>query len=284
MKLVVFTSLKPPIGVSGEIQRKALSNWREFFPGVEILNFETSACGAEDLGLDVRTVVLPGNGRVPTFNAMVKWLFTHTESELLLYSNGDLLFDGSLMKVCEAMPQGNFLLTGQRIDRTGDGEKRLHRPCGMDYFLFRRGLFLDLPPVVMGRSYCDSALVAYCLRKRVPVIDASYSVRVEHQFHDYGHIAGGRRTVCSGDAARQNLVANGLRSFASHCIDATQTLLPNGLLVPNIRASVLRKLEVDLFYRRGWRRCPPFNAIWNLLTRGGRYGKNPHWPDVKDIR
>ena len=158
-----------------------------------------------------------------------------------------------------------FLLTGQRVDILADGTKRLHRPSGMDYFVFRRGMFYDLPKVLMGRAYCDCALVAYCLRKGIPVIDASFALRVEHQFHDYGHIKGGRTTVWQGEDAKANKRDNDLQDFGPHVLDATHTLLPDGRLVDNIR------------------KRPMCWKLWHLVTRGGKWWKNPMWDGVRAI-
>lgn len=281
MKLVLFTSFKPFVGNAAILQACSLANWRTILPMAQIVNFETESANAEDYPALVNTIQLHEEGLVPSFGAMVKGLVDHVDADLFLYANGDILFDKTILTALRSVPPHTFLLTGQRIDRDEQGERRLHRPSGMDYFLFRRGMFANLPSVTMGRAYCDSALVADCLRYRIPVIDASFAVRVEHQYHDYGHIEGGRESVWEGADARQNLKDNDLRPFAPHCIDATQTLLPDGRIVPTIRPSHLRRLEVFFYYRHGWRWCPPFNALWNLMTRGGRYGRNPQWEGVR---
>lgn len=274
--LAVFTSFKPFTGAAADIQRRSLANWCTVFPDAEIVNFETAA--DELMPPDLRTVVIDeGKGKVPLFGSMVRWMEANTGADLFLYANGDILFPLDLGVRFASLPDGSFLLTGQRVDIGADGIKKLHGPSGMDYFIFRRGMFNDLPDVVMGRAYCDSALVAHCLRKRISVIDGSFAIRVEHQFHDYGHVKGGKESVWTGDAAQQNLKINRLRGFAPHCIDATEMLLEDGRIASNVRASLLRRVETEFYYRRGWRWCPPFNAWWNLLTRGGKMCKNPKW-------
>ena len=212
-------------------------------------------------------------GPLVPFKRMVEDVEKDSESEILVYANADVLFDKSQMlqlerALGEQLPPilcGEFLLTGQRIDIAEDGTKRLHRPSGMDYFIFKRGMFYDLPKVIMGRAYCDSALVAYCLRRNIPVIDASYTLRVEHQFHDYGHIVGGRSSVWKGDEAIENKKLNDLRDLGPNVLDATHTLLPDGRFVPNIR------------------KRPQCWALWNFLTRGGKWWKNPKWDGVAGI-
>lgn len=252
MELAIFTALKPSEGRVGEIQATSLENWRTVFRDAEIIKFE---------------------GSLVPFKRMVEDVEHESESEILMYANADILFSKSeilqLERVlCERLPSVScrgFLLTGQRIDILEDGTKRLHRPSGMDYFIFKRGMFYDLPKVVMGRAYCDCALVAYCLRRKIPVIDASYTLRVEHQFHDYGHIVGGRSSVWKGDEAIENKRLNDLRDFGPNVLDATHTLLQDGRIVPNIR------------------KRPQCWGLWNLLTRGGKWWKNPKWNGVSRI-
>ena len=251
--MVIFTSLKPSTGVAAEIQRRALENWRQCFPESRIITFE---------------------GPLVPFREMVEMVERETDAEILMYANGDVLFEvGNVLtqrrrdsEYTENLSrEKGFLLTGQRIDILADETKRLHRPSGMDYFVFRRGMFRHLPKVLMGRAYCDCALVAYCLRMGIPVIDASFALRVEHQFHDYGHVKGGRTTVWQGDDAKANKRDNDLQDFGPHVLDATYTLLPDGRLVGNIR------------------KRPKCWKLWHLVTRGGKWWKNPKWDGVRNV-
>lgn len=252
MKLAIFTPVKPIEGLAGERQARSLENWRTVFCGADIIEFE---------------------GPLVPFREMVVAVEHDSDAEWMMYANADVLFDRSQVeglghRLIEQHPaelDGDFLLTGQRIDILEDGSKRLHRPSGMDYFVFHRGMFKDLPKVTMGRGYCDSALVVYCLRRGMPVIDASFALRVEHQFHDYGHIVGGQNVAYQGVEALENKRNNRLMDFGPNSLDATHTLLPDGRVVPNIRK------------RPGcWR-------LWHLLTRGGKYWKNPKWEGVAGI-
>ena len=251
-RIAVFTSLKPMEGRAKAIQERSLANWQDVFRGAAFVEFE---------------------GPLVPFAEMVEQVEQDSDADVLIYANADVLFDRKqVWTLCSPfytqMPEilcGEFLLTGQRIDVLEDGSRRLHRPSGMDYFVFRRGMFHDLQRVVMGRAYCDNALLAYCLRRGVPVVDASFALRVEHQFHDYGHMAGGRKAVWEGDEAMANKLNNALRDFGPNVLDATHTLLPDGRIIPNIRKRP-----------RCW-------ALWNFLTRGGKWWKNPKWPGVEGI-
>jgi hypothetical protein len=43
----------------------------------------------------------------------------------------------------------------------------------IDYFVFSRGFFVDLPPLVVGRVHCDDWTVWKALEMKKPVVDAS---------------------------------------------------------------------------------------------------------------
>ncbi|MBQ3749231.1 MAG: hypothetical protein II863_17625 [Kiritimatiellae bacterium] len=251
-ELAILTATKPFEGKTGDIQKRAFVNWRDVFGRPDIVEFD---------------------GPLVPFREMVEAVEHDVDGDWLMYANADVLFDkeqvwGLYRHWVGRLPvilKGDFLLTGQRVDILEDGTRKLHRPSGMDYFVFKRGMFHDLPRVLMGRAYCDNALVAYCLRRGVPVVDASFALRVEHQFHDYGHVVGGRKAVWEGDEAMANKRNNSLRNFGPDVLDATHTLLPDGRIVPNIRKRP-----------RCW-------GLWNFLTRGGKWWKNPKWPGVEGI-
>jgi hypothetical protein len=193
----------------------------------------------------------------------------------------------------EGARRGDFLMVGQRVDlkrgavfdpdHFDDELKRVlrmrqaevHRPSGMDFFVFRRGMFQDLKPLIVGRGGYDSALVASCLRQGIPVIDASFALPVIHLWHDYGHLPGGRQQAHYGADAQANFSIHGLRSFGPNCVDADLMLLRTGEIVPNRRRSWLRMLEMAWYYKRGWRGCPRFCQVWHVLTRGGRLVEQP---------
>src|SRR6202041_150428 len=77
-------------------------------------------------------------------------------------------------------------------------------PDAVDYFLFSRHLYRDLPPFVVGRVYWDHWLVWKARSTSVPVIDASADVLAIHQNHDYGYHARGLQGVKTDSESRLN--------------------------------------------------------------------------------
>ena len=67
--------------------------------------------------------------------------------------------------------------------RNPDWQRHLHdlalktskqrTPDWIDYFVFSRGLFEDLPPLVVGRVFWDNWMVWKALQMKKPVVDVS---------------------------------------------------------------------------------------------------------------
>lgn len=241
--IVIYTSLKSSAGRVAGIQARTMENWRECFPACEVVD------AGEERRFDKCVERLkPG--------AAAAWI------------NADILFNREeVARVRQWMMAVNhpFLIVGQRTDMLPGGQRELHRPSGLDYFFFTKETFDGLPPVVMGRSYCDSALVAHCLRRGIQVVDATKVVTALHQWHDYAHVAGGRSEVFGGEEAQANRRNNRLRNFGPHIADVRCQFLAKvevegeqtscSLLVVKRHVPLLRRLGM-------W-------SLWNRVTRGG---------------
>ena len=255
-EMIVLTSFKPFRDRVGFIQMRAIENWKKTFPGARIVDFQhevrTPVEGVE------RLVVEGEVGHPPTFNAIADWVAQNCRGEICLYLNADILFEGcERCERCERfLPDWDFLGVGQRIDTLPEGGHLLHRPSGMDYFFFRAGMFADLPQTVVGRAYYDCALVAWCLRRGVKVVDLTAVVTALHQWHDYSHVSSGRKEVFEGAEAKANKANNELVDFGPHIADAPYAMMTDGKLVPNPK--------------RSWLRQHGYWKLWNLLTRGGK--------------
>jgi hypothetical protein len=74
------------------------------------------------------------------------------------------------------------------VEREGE----LHSPAGKDYFVFPRGLWAEVPPFALGRQAWDGWLLYQATLRKTAVVDATKSVTIVHQNHDYSHSPGGR--------------------------------------------------------------------------------------------
>ncbi len=222
-----LSSPKPWTGFVQQHQENAVKSWLALHPDIEVILYG-DACGTAEVCKRLGAQHIPDIAAtpqgVPYFGAISDHAAKYARYDIQCYVNCDILFTKNLLDATKHIPFSQFLVIGQRIDLAEGvlmdvakpdileemrslSEKRmatLHPPAGSDYFLFQRGMWHGLPPVVIGRGGYDNALIAFCIKKRIPVIDATMSIIAFHQFHGYGHAEGGASEVFDGDDATTN--------------------------------------------------------------------------------
>jgi hypothetical protein len=177
--------------------------------------------------------------------------------DLVCYCNCDLIL---LPEFCAAVERvrarhERFLMVGRRWDTEirealdfGDGDyragaepawsarvKETARTCGVrqpgwsiDYFAFRRGLYAEMPALVIGRVWWDHWLVWKAREEGAAVVDASEVVTAIHQNHDYGYHPAGATGVWTDEQAQENYRLAGGRWHLLTMDDATHVLGASG--------------------------------------------------------
>jgi hypothetical protein len=267
--LTLFTTAKPFLGHAGVIQRNALRSWTLLRPRCEILLFGDDE-GAAEVAAELGVTHLPQVGR-NEHGKLVSDLFAQAERrashELLCYANADMVLLSDLAGAAARVAQLRrpFLMVGQRwdlevqepLDFDEGWEERLratvreagslHPPYGIDYFLFRRGMWGPMPPFVVGRAAWDNWMVYEARRRRAYVIDATKVVFCVHQNHDYSHYADGKWGAYRGPGALHNRELGGGPERMFNVADATHVLTPQDLRWAVNRRNLrehLRKLVV----------------------------------------
>lgn len=196
------------------IQRNAIESWLALDgPREVILYGDDPGVGttADDLGIQHVADV----ERTEYGTPLLSWVFRHVQQHaqfgVVCYLNCDIILLSNLRDLVSSLRSDNFLAAGQRWDldvrrsidfaapnwrrqlwRCVEQSGRRHPPDGMDYFLFPRGCFADIPPFAVGRPGWDNWLIYHARSRGIPVIDASRTIRVVHQKHDYRHVPLGR--------------------------------------------------------------------------------------------
>ncbi len=285
--ITFLSSPKPFKGIALEHQYRAIRSWLNTADDVEVILFGDSF-GIEEagsnLGVKVVKEVTSAPSGIPYFGSITLYASEHGKYDLQVYLNCDILLSG-ILPALQKIDFTQFLLIGQRIDlgegvfldftkmnwtsklrQLGQaGKATLFPPSGIDYFGFRRGLWKDLPLVVIGRAGFVKALVAYCLRHRIHVVDATYSVIALHQFHDYGHIQGGKQAVWQGEDAQNNYRHAGGTHSRTMVSDASYVLKNSLVTLWQCRGDRLRSLELKLRYELGWNKT---GLILKIISRG----------------
>lgn len=298
--LVLLSCPKAFSGGSARIQRLAVESWLRIGVTPHLVGPTADVESIPD-DLAVDKTVTDGRSDVsilPDFNDLLEVLPTDGYG-LYGYANADIVFpemlhffqfeDGKLFLGTSRLPR-KFLVTGSRWDlqqgvevpplfdtRIGPmgsfiGESiqaqavKLGCPDAMDYFIFPSGLFEDLKTLIVGRGGYDNALIAYCLRRSIPVIDVSREFPVLHQFHGYEHKSGGKREVYLGDEAMFNRRTHDIVHSPPNALDADYILEDGQLKSVPLRCGVLRRVELTLRYRWGMKWLSyPFRVLQRIL-------------------
>lgn len=250
--LTLFTSPKPFRGQIGIIQRNAIASWTMLRPRPEIILFgndEGTEAVAKELGVELMPQVDRNEFGTPLLNDLFGSAQSLATHNLLCFINADIILLSDFTRAVERLIpyQRRFLMVGQRwdievkepLDFDPQWEERLrvhvsrygllHPPTGMDYFLFPRGVWGEIPPFAIGRTAWDNWLIYRARSCGAVVIDATDVVTAIHQNHDYSHVPGGKEAVWNGLEAKRNLELAGGNDRVFTLLDTTHALTNGGL-------------------------------------------------------
>lgn len=223
--LTIFTTPKAFIGQFAIIQENALASWKEVIPEAEIIIFGNeygAAKVAKKYELKHIKEVKTNRIGTPLVSHMFQKAAVLTENPYLMYANCDIVFLENPTRSIKNIKMESFLVSGQRWDLDvnrpmkfkKEWDKRLkeqlkkkgklHQVGGMDYFIFPKSFDFNMPPFAVGRGIWDNWLIYRAKLLKIPVVDATKTIPVIHQNHDYSH-AGGYSTVWFGEEHIQNL-------------------------------------------------------------------------------
>ena len=232
------------------IQDNAIMSWLHLHPQPELILFGNGE-GVRERSVQWGVRHVPDIAQNEFQTPLLHDIFAKAQQlatfDLLAYVNADIILTQDFMEsVTEAANRfRRFLLIGRRRDLRLETRLAFDDPAwadrlrrevlttgklggvmAMDYFVFSRGLYDELPPFAIGRSSWDNWLVWKATTLRVPIIDATKTVVAVHQEHDYLHVAGSRGTFIGPEAERNRALAAG-RSCT--CFDATYLTTPAGM-------------------------------------------------------
>lgn len=199
----IFSTCKPFKWVFASTQRNAIESWVRL--GLEVILVGDDE-GTAEVAREFNCIYVPEVERrqAPLMDSLFQAGRQYASHDILCYSNADIMllsdFVRAVEKAAARFPK-QFLMIGQRWDTpirepwdfSGRWEIRmmrflkavahLHQPQGMDCFVWRRGLYEEIPPFGMGEPANDSWLVWYAIERGIPVIDCTNVVTFVHQWH-----------------------------------------------------------------------------------------------------
>jgi hypothetical protein len=245
--ITLFSIPKAFAGRADEIQRNAVGTWQRLGPDVQVVLFGDDPGVAEaavELGVEHVPVVGRSEAGTPLLDAPFAAAQRLAHNPLLCFVNADILLLTDFRRAAErllamgrpflavgeswdaevARPLGFAAAWEQELRASTRGARR--RGAGaLDYFLFTKELYREIPPFAVGRVAFDNWLVWRASASGARVVDVTPSVRAVHQRHDYGHMAGGRNATRLGSGeGRRNLELAGSKAHLHTRYDATHLL------------------------------------------------------------
>src|SRR5262249_25742853 len=217
--LTLFTTAKAFTGHSGIIQRNALKSWKLLHSDIEIILFgddEGAAEISQELGFRHESHVERnkfGTKRIDYIFRRAQQIARH---DLLCYSNCDMIYTRDFRTALETVQArfSKFLMVGRRWDTDVTSPLDFSSPCwdldavllarekgvrqpgySVDYFAFRRGLYSQMPELVIGRVWWDHWLVWKARMESAAVVDVSPVVTAIQQNHGYSYHPDGAKGV-----------------------------------------------------------------------------------------
>lgn len=262
--LTLFTVPKPFRGHISLIQTNAIQSWLLLHPELEVLllgNEEGTSETASSFGIRQIPEIDCNEYGTPLVNSVFSIAQQVAKYQITCYVNADIILMSDFLPAVQRIQLESFVMVGQRWDlepnesinfsdahwesrlRTRLAESsKLHPATGLDYFVFPRGLYADIPPFAIGRTSWDNWLVYRARSLKIPVIDATKAITAVHQNHDYAHLPGGKAGTVKGPEVERNLELLGGSEYALDISNATSMLTPGGLK----RAITLRHLFYQL--------------------------------------
>jgi hypothetical protein len=254
MKVTVFTSPKAFRGIFDVIQHNAIQSWTRLQPRPEIIlvgdDFGTAEAARTHGCVHVQGVARNEYG-TPLISSIFSLAQQAAGSDVLCYLNSDIILLSDFIPAVSAVrgqvKGERFLLVGRKttvdipepIDfADNDSESALRKRAASgrqgtydsDFFVFRKGMLLDVPPFAIGRCYWTQWFMYDTRRKGIPMIDMTNVVLSIESRHDYSHAAstGGEKRLSGVEFRLNRRLFAGCRYYTT--VDASQVMTKSGLV------------------------------------------------------
>lgn len=287
--LTFFTTAKPFHGHNGIIQRNALQSWKLLHPDAEVILFGDDEGAAETcqwLDLVHHPEVKQHESGTKQLDYMFRRANEIARHNYLCFSNCDIILMGDFWAAFQKVRswRDRFLLVSQRwdldvaspIDFSHPGWAENLRNSALtrgvqrdefwvDFFLFPKPLYLDMPPLIVGHCYWDNWMIWKGLKLKLPVVDASRFVVPVHQNHGYNPKHGRTKGRTLDQLSELNLKLIGGITHARLIGSATHRIALGGELTVSLWHYVdalLPKRKREFLLYRIW--LPTWHTLLNI--------------------
>lgn len=225
---------KPFSGRMKIIQTNAIGSWIQLTENIEIIlmgDEEGTTEIVDKFGLKHIPDIAKSKSGVPLIDSIFNKAVAAAKNKIVCYVNADIILMSDFITAAKLMikQKSKFLAIGkrwdvgieelldfnvgweQRLKNLAKNKGNLHSHTGIDYFLFTKGLYENIPPFSIGRFSWDQWLVYDVVRRGLPVVDCTNDVFVVHQNHDYNHLGQSAKQPGSNKDFEYNLrIAGGV--------------------------------------------------------------------------
>lgn len=241
--MITFLTLpRAFVGEFDALQRMALQSWRTVVPGAQLVLFGDGP-GVREAARALDAVHDPwlecGPGGAPLVDAVFAQGERYAVHDWICFCSADVVLDFAPAQVLWALGGvARPFVVGQRWDverGTDHRGARLHPPCGVDYFLYRRGTIGPVPPFCVRGGGADQWFVWKALTPtakggwQMTVIDATgtiTAIHVAHSHPEWPNGKAGRQGSAEQAYNRRLYEADGMTRF--YGIDAAPYTLVDG--------------------------------------------------------
>jgi len=264
--ITLFTTPKDFTGIFKVIQTNALNSWRVISHDIQIIimgNSDGSKDAAQLINAEhIQDIKCSPEG-TPLLNDLFDIAQKRARYNILAYVNADIILPPNLLREIDHLDNkfNKFLMVGHRwdldvdkfIDFKTEVERKIfwsaieenskkHECTGIDYFIFRKGMYPKLPEFVVGRWGWDNWLIWKARRCMVPVIDCSKNIIAIHQNHGYKyHNISSIEDSKKGSEAKHNIQL--IKNRQLNILDSTHLLSGNKIIKKRDKESKKRYLH-----------------------------------------
>ena len=246
--LTLFTAPKPMTDPHiATIQRNAFASWKALGEQVDVAiigSEEGLAEAAKEFGFKYLPQVARNSLGTPLISSIFYLGRGVNQSPYLAYVNADIILFPEIVDVTKKVGEqiNRFLIVGQRYDLdvpeplSFEGEwverlkehmhsnGKLHPRAGSDYFIYPRTTFDQIPEFSVGRAGWDNWMIYRARKMNWSVVDATKTMDIIHQSHDYSHLPDGQRHYRLPETYENVRLAGGRRTIFD-LNDATDELV-----------------------------------------------------------
>ena len=263
--LTIFSAPKPFSDPHiATIQGNAIRSWLALGADVEVIlvgEEQGLAEAARELSVKHIPQVARNEQGTPLVSSIFSAARLNSTGDLLAYINADILLLPEFLSTARRMAElaDKFILVGQRWDLDvlaaldfaegwqanlrQDIEARgmLHPPAGSDYFIFPRMCYQEIPDFAIGRAGWDNWMIFQARKQGWLAVDATRSITIVHQQHDYAHLPEGRSHRQLPETDENNRLAGGREITRFSLLDVDHRLVAGKLHARNWNAATLRR-------------------------------------------